>query len=80
MPNDKSDHAKRDVLFLLDTSASIGEGQFDRAIELIRGTVKGFRNIGPDGTQVNRVIQYVMCALRMKFLLLAFSTSINECG
>ncbi|VDM24357.1 unnamed protein product, partial [Toxocara canis] len=55
MPNDKSDKTKLDVLFLLDTSGSIGIAQFQRAIKLVMDTVKNFKNIGPDGIQVSLV-------------------------
>uniref|UniRef100_A0A915BIQ6 VWFA domain-containing protein n=1 Tax=Parascaris univalens TaxID=6257 RepID=A0A915BIQ6_PARUN len=55
MPNDKSDTTKLDVLFLLDTSSSIGEAQFQRALKLVVDTVKEFRNVGPDGIQVSLV-------------------------
>lgn len=47
-----SDGLMGDILFLLDTSASVGQEQFQRSIKLIQDTVKQFPNLGPNGIQV----------------------------
>lgn len=52
IPNDESDKTKGDVLFLLDSSTSIGPEQFKKAVKLISQTVLNFNNIGPTGIQV----------------------------
>ncbi|TKR65328.1 hypothetical protein L596_025747 [Steinernema carpocapsae] len=55
--NDVTDKNKADVLFLVDSSSSIPQDQFQRALKLIRDTVQQFKNIGPNGTQVS-LVQY----------------------
>lgn len=50
--NKKSDGLTGDVLFLLDSSASVGQEKFQRSIKLIQETVKQFSNLGPNGIQV----------------------------
>ncbi|KAH7731421.1 von Willebrand factor type A domain containing protein [Aphelenchoides avenae] len=57
VPNDESELIKGDLLFLLDSSTSVGEAQFRRAVRLIHDTVAQFHNIGPNGVQVS-LIQY----------------------
>lgn len=52
IPNDESDKTKGDILFLLDSSNSIGPEQFKKAVKLISQTVLNFNNIGPTGIQV----------------------------
>ncbi|CAJ0599339.1 unnamed protein product [Cylicocyclus nassatus] len=56
-PNDHSDKNRTDVLFLLDSSNSYNEQKFMHAIQLLMDTVKHFRNIGPNGTQIS-LVQY----------------------
>ncbi|KAK0418628.1 hypothetical protein QR680_013679 [Steinernema hermaphroditum] len=53
--NDVADKNRADVLFLVDSSSSIPQEQFQRALKLIADTVQQFKNIGPDGTQVSLV-------------------------
>uniref|UniRef100_A0A914ECR0 VWFA domain-containing protein n=1 Tax=Acrobeloides nanus TaxID=290746 RepID=A0A914ECR0_9BILA len=55
--NDNSESVKGDVLFLLDSSSSVGKEQFMRAIRLIEKTVSHFKNVGPNGIQVS-LVQY----------------------
>lgn len=44
---------KGDVLFLLDSSTSVGVEQFVQSVQLIHDTVKNFdENFGPNGIQV----------------------------
>ncbi|KAE9552758.1 hypothetical protein FO519_004020 [Halicephalobus sp. NKZ332] len=57
IPNDESDTTKGDVLFLLDSSSSIGPEQFQKAVRLVSQTVLNFNNIGPTGIQIS-LVQY----------------------
>lgn len=53
--NDKTDLTKANVMFLIDSSVKMGYEKFQGAVKLISDTVKEFRNIGPNGIQVQSV-------------------------
>ena len=55
MPNEASDKARGDILFLLDGSSSMEAKKFARGKQLIADTLKQFRNIGADGVQVGGI-------------------------
>uniref|UniRef100_A0AC34FI53 VWFA domain-containing protein n=1 Tax=Panagrolaimus sp. ES5 TaxID=591445 RepID=A0AC34FI53_9BILA len=57
IPNDESEKLKGDVLFLLDSSTSIGNATFQKAVQLVKQIVLNFSNIGPKGVQF-ALIQY----------------------
>lgn len=59
IPNDESDTTKGDVLFLIDSSTSMGKEQFYKAVKLVSSTVLNFNNIGPNGIQVRVFIPYI---------------------
>uniref|UniRef100_A0A914Z1H8 VWFA domain-containing protein n=1 Tax=Panagrolaimus superbus TaxID=310955 RepID=A0A914Z1H8_9BILA len=57
IPNDESEKLKGDILFLLDSSTSIGNATFQKAVQLVKQIVLNFSNIGPKGVQF-ALIQY----------------------
>uniref|UniRef100_A0A7E4UWB9 VWFA domain-containing protein n=1 Tax=Panagrellus redivivus TaxID=6233 RepID=A0A7E4UWB9_PANRE len=57
IPNDETDTLRGDVMFLLDSSTSVGPKDFKKAVQLIKQVVLNFKNIGPNGVQFG-LVQY----------------------